>query len=262
MIKYLLLWFKFFQISLIEKMGFRANFVTEIIIEVAWALTTVFLLELIFYQVDNLAGWSKGEVFLIYALFRMSSALMAMLARKNLLKMSDLINRGELDFYILKPIDTLFHISFRQVAYERFSQFIVGGVMLVYATQLMQVHWQLEQILLMGVLIIIGGMIRYGLSMCLHLLVFWFEKVDNIIRLELTFTSVARYPRQALPLFLRFGLTFVLPIMLIAAIPAEIVLKKLAWYYLLPLLVFSLGLVGLSRLIFNLGLRSYSSVSS
>lgn len=263
MYKYLNLLRRFASASISAKMIYKANFLTEILVEIGWAMVTIFTFELIFANVDTMAGWTKMEAFFIYGLFRLVSAIFAILFRANLFALTDLVNRGDLDLILTKPVPALFYLSFHTISVERFSQLIIAIIILVYVNFQMGLSWSLFQILLFVYLVSLAVLLRYSFSMLIHLLVFWSEKLDNLFRLELSFTATARFPRQAMPWMLRQIMTFVIPMMFVAAIPAEILLEKSpAWFLITQMTIFVLGLFGLVILVSRKAIANYSSASS
>ena len=72
MTRYLTLWLKFFKNVLVREMEYKGHFLLNILVEIGWTAVLVISLELIFAQTATIAGWSKGEAFIIYALYRLT----------------------------------------------------------------------------------------------------------------------------------------------------------------------------------------------
>lgn len=262
LLRYLKLWSAFAKTSLLVKLEYKANFFLQIIVEIGWALVTVFALEIMFTQTDDISGWTKGEVFMIYAFYRLMSAMGAVIFRENIRELIVLVNSGNLDLLLTKPINTFVLVFTRHLAIDRFSQVLISLAVFYYATYILGLQFTLIKITLVIFLCLSGVFIRYGLSIIIHSLVFWLENLDNLERLELTLFGTARFPRQAFPPALRTAFTFVVPIMFAAAIPAEIFLGKsspiLLWITILLTSFISIFVYKF----FFFALRHYSSASS
>lgn len=260
--RYTKLWLSFAKNSLIREMGFKANFLVKVTLEIGWAFATIFMFEIIFYQTNTIAGWKKGEIYLIYSLFRIVSAIGSIIYRKNLSRLSHLINSGEFDYYLTKPVNIFFLSNTRYVSLDRISQTLVGIGIYLYALTFPEVPNTPKTLLLTLFFIPLGILIRFSLNVIIHLPVFLSEKLENIYRLELTFFSIARYPRGVFPPFLVKIFTFLIPVLAVAALPAEIILSKSPQYWILILLTIAITLFTISYKLFNLALRSYTSASS
>ena len=256
------LWLAFAKNSLAREMEFRGNFLFKMLMEIGWASTTIFSLEVIFSQTSSLASWSKGEVYLIYALFRISSALSAMLYRKNLFMLSRIVNKGDYDFYLTKPINTYFLTLTRYQSFDRLSQFAVGIALLVFALSFEQVRLSITYPGLIPLFIVSAVFIRLGITVIIHLPVFWTSKLGNVSRLEINLFGTARFPRHVFPPVLRSLLTFVAPVLLAASIPTEIILGKTSLLWALVVFSMAFGLFAASYLLFYQALKHYSSASS
>lgn len=243
-------------------MEFKGNFLITLVLEIAWTMVTVFTITIVFSQTNSMGGWSKGEVFLIYALFRLSSALSAMFTRGNIERLPELINTGEFDFVLVKPVNHFFFTNFRHMAIDRISQLAAGIILVWYAYSLMMIPLTLVTWLYVLFFVIIGTVIRSSISLLIHLPSFWLQQVQNFLRLELTFTTTARFPRVVYPLGLRFFLSFIVPVLFIAAVPAELILGKSSLHWLGLLLLVALCLGSVSYSLFNHALKYYSSASS
>jgi len=262
MIRYALLLAGFARISLVREMGFKTNFIIHVLVEIAWTFVTIFGLEIMFFHTDSISGWSKGEVFLIYAFYRLMSSLFALIFRNNIRAIPQLVNSGDLDILLTKPINSFFYISTRTIALDRISQIGISLLILIYASSLVSLNWTPLRLLTLVLLSLSGSLIRFAISSVIHTISIWLQKLQNLEKLELTLFGSARFPRQAFPQAYSQFMTFIIPVMFVAAIPAEIVLGRLAWWYI-PLTVFiSLASTTIAYLFFSFSLRHYSSASS
>ncbi len=260
--RYFKLWLEFARNSIIREMEFKGNFLTQILVEIGWASVSIFAFEMIFLQTETIADWTKSQVYLIYAIFRTASAFMSIITRKNIMRFSLLINSGKFDYYLTKPIDTLFYSTTRRVAFDRLSQLTVGVVLLGYSLWLGQLSIDRSILFTLLILIPAAAFIRFCIEMIIVTPIFWLQKLENITDLIFTVMGPARFPRAAFPAPMRIILTFVIPIMFVAAIPAEIVLGKLDQLFIIPFLIFSGVLFLIMRKFFNFAIRHYSSASS
>ena len=252
----------FFNQSLAAQIEYKGNFIIDMIVEFSWTLVTVFSIEMMFYHTSAIAGWSKGEVMFLYALYRLGTGFSNIVIHRNIYRFSRLINSGEFDILLTKPVSVLFHAFTRLVAIDRASQFISALSLLAYSFSLLENAIQPQQLAVLIIVIPIAALIRLCFEIILVTPVFWLQKLENISDLQIILFNPARFPRGAFPLWFNRIFTFLIPVLMVGALPAEIVLQKSS-----PVLIVSMiavaGILFVSmRAYFNFALKSYTSASS
>jgi ABC-2 type transport system permease protein len=107
-----------------------------------------------------------------------------------------------------------------------------------------------------------GGVIVYSFWMFLASLSFWFVRVENLLEIFRSMYEAGRWPVSLYPGWLRFGLTFIVPVAFATTIPAEALSGRLNSWTLVE--AFGLAVVAflLARLFWKLGLGHYSGASA
>jgi ABC-2 type transport system permease protein len=244
-------------------MEYKAHFLTNVLVEIVWTFVTLFVFEAIFTQTTSLGGWSKGEVIFLYGFYRLVSAFYYIFFRSNIDRLSYLVNSGEFDLFLTKPISILFHSTTRVTALQNFSQVILGVIILVvYGSQL---AISLTPIFLVMLLLMIVSAIlmRLSLGVIIMLPVFKLQKLENIAQLQYTFfSSMAKYPRSAFPMLFQGFFSIVIPVLFVAAIPIEVLLGKSTILMAGVVLLMALFWFMLMRYLFGITIRQYTSASS
>src|SRR3989344_8233387 len=111
MIRYLKLYYRFFTYSLHEAMIYRANFIAWGLVSIGWCIFTLLFYQLLFTHIDTIAGWTKGEVFLLQGFWFLIDAAFWGLFYTNLWELPRKINKGTLDLELAKPINKQFLLS-------------------------------------------------------------------------------------------------------------------------------------------------------
>ena len=78
-------------------------------------------------------GWGKYQFFVFLATTLLVNSLVQAFFMPNADEFSELIRTGNLDFALLKPIDTQFLISLQKIEWSALSNFVFAGVLLVYS---------------------------------------------------------------------------------------------------------------------------------
>src|SRR6185369_1519108 len=87
---------------------YRTNFITSVMVDIIWIGVEVSLFNVIYANVPTLAGWTKPQVYFFLGVFFSSDALFTMLFQRNFWNFSDLVNKGELDILLTKPVSPVF----------------------------------------------------------------------------------------------------------------------------------------------------------
>lgn len=265
----------FFRNSLVREMTFRGNFIITLLTRAFWFAAQLTLFEIIYRNVRTINDWNREEYFAFMATGMLINAIVETFFMPNCANFSELIRKGDLDFVLLKPIDTQFLISFEKVNLPMLNQVFFAGALLTYSLISLSEQGKLAggvnalNVAMYLLLIAIGVTFFYSLMIALASTSIWFGRNQGLYDFWFYVTVFARYPRSIYSgsptgEVLRFAFSYVIPILLIVTVPARVLLSKAlepSWLTVIAVAATLVGL-GLSRAIFQWSLRSYRSASS
>lgn len=273
---YLRVFLTFARNSLIRDMTFRANFLIDTISSISWMAMNLGFYILIFQYTPTLgagSGWGKYEFFLFLATGLLVNSLVQALFMTNADEFSELIRTGSLDFALLKPIDTQFLVSLQRIEWSSLGNFLFGLALMAYALFKVEYVPSFVAILLFPIYVVCGVIVLYSLMIALSATSVWLGRNHTLYDFWFYITNFARYPReiyQGWPFGtpLRWFFTFIIPVLVVINVPAQMLAKPLQpesledW--LVPPFAIVATVVGLfaSRWVFNRALLSYRSASS
>jgi ABC-2 type transport system permease protein len=262
--------------SLMRDMTYRVNFLLECISSVSWTLMNLGLFAIIYRHTDSIGtdtGWGKWQFYTFLATTWIIHSLIETLFMSNAEQFSELIRTGNLDFALLKPIDTQFLISFQRIDWSGLSNLVLGIGLLVYCQyQLGWSHLSWTAVALYPLYVICGLMILYSVMIALSATSIWLGRNQTLYDFWFYITNFSRYPMEIYQRgwgWTLWGLfTFAMPILLVINVPARILARPLdpraSWEW--PLCAFTLvaavGSVLASRWLFQRALLAYRSASS
>lgn len=258
--------------SLVRDMTFRSNFLIETVSSMAWMLMNLGFYVLIFEYTPMLGqgtGWGKYEFFIFIATTMIINSIVQAFFMPNAEEFSELIRTGNLDFALLKPIDTQFLISLQRVNWSSFANLMMAFLLMGYSFWRMNFFPSPVQVFLFLPYIACGVAILYSLMISLAATSIWLGRNQSLYDFWFYITNFSRYPMEiykgdfGTPLRLTF--TYVIPVLVVVNVPARLMAMPLQaqnW----PLLAFGLlatlfALFG-SRWVFVKALESYRSASS
>ncbi|MGZ3699175.1 MAG: ABC-2 family transporter protein, partial [Bdellovibrionota bacterium] len=113
---------------------YRTNFLTSVMTDLIWIAVEFSLFKVIYSNTSSLGGWSQEQVFFFLGIFFASDALFTTFFARNFWQFSDLVNKGELDILLTKPIHPLFLALTRWINITASFNIVLGiGIAVKYA---------------------------------------------------------------------------------------------------------------------------------
>jgi ABC-2 type transport system permease protein len=153
-------------------------------------------------------------------------------------------------------------ISLRELHLWSLVDAVLGLVVLVVAVHQQQGQVGLGQGLAFVAALVMGAVILYCFWLILSASAFWIIRVGEIVELFEGVYAAGRWPISIYPRWLRFSLTFLIPIAFAVTIPAEALTNRLTPLALLGTFGLTVLMLALARLVWFLGARHYSGASA
>ena len=266
-IRYSRLLFALARYGIARELAFRFNFVVKISVEVLWLAILLAFYKTIFAKTSVVADWSESEYLFFIGCYFALEGFIETFFLENCNEFADLVRTGDLDFYLLKPIDEQFLVTCRKIDWSTAPNFIMGAAVMGLA--LWQIGWVFDwrQVVMFGVMFGCGLAIAYSFLLLLTSTSMWFMRNQSLFEMWWLFTSLMRYPKEifnkswASPL--GWFLTFVIPILLVVNVPARVMVRAMEEPGIVGFtLVMTVILLWISRRFFKYALRLYRSASS
>lgn len=260
--EHLKLFWLFLKTSIQNDAEYRAEFFTQLFVTFLRIATQLGALWVIFSHTTSLGGWSRPQVLALLGVYNFMLGLIFTVIAPNMRQVLEDVRQGTLDFALLKPINSQFLVSARQVVVWRVTDMGFGIAMTIYASLEMAQTISLREAVLFPLMLLSGGVIVYSFWLILATTAFWFTRIENIEMIFWNVFEAGRYPIDVYPLLVRQTLTFLIPLAFITSYPA----KALGGTLALPTLLVSVSLAAAMALVsawfWRLGLSRYSSASS
>ncbi len=262
MLRYLRLFALFAYNSFLIALEYRVNFLTSLLQSALWLLWGV-LGTLVFFQFSGtLGGWTLPQALLVVGLFRIFEGLIDGVMRPNITRIVEHIQKGTLDFVLVKPVDSQFMASLRQINLLMITDLLVGFGLIGYGLWMGQIWPTPWQVLAFLFLLLCGMVTAYAIWMLVVTTAFWLVQVENVTELLTAIYETGRFPVSAYSPAIRMVLTFVIPIAFLTTFPAAALIGLLDPVYLaLAPLIAGVALLA-ARGFWRIGLRAYTSASS
>ena len=250
--------------SLIRELSFKANFILWMVVEVLWFCGQIIFFGIIFGQVDRIGDWTKWEVVLLVGTHQMIAQFFQAFFFVNLSNIPELVRMGKLDSLLVLPIDSQFAVSTKQFGLDSILNAALGGVVVLVSLVKLQITPSISAILLYTIAVIFGVVVHYSIMLTLAAISFWIVRAQGLVYGYFNFLQIARYPDVIFPRLFRFVFGWIIPVVIVANIPARILIKSAgqsAWLMLHLVIAGAIAFI-LSRIFWRFALRHYSSASS
>jgi ABC-2 type transport system permease protein len=256
------IWLAQIRYSTVREMMFKSNFILWLIVDLSWFGLQLSFIQFLYLQVNTVASWSKWGMILLVATNNLVQQLFQTFIMINLTKLPDLIRTGKLDFFLAQPGSAQFLISTRYFEPGSVVGTLVAIVVCCVACAHLTLDLSIPGLVLFPALVLFGVLIHYALLLTLMSASFWMTRAQGFINAYYNVFQIARLPREAFSGVARIAFTSVVPLLLIANVPAGTLLHGIRWNDLFGMGAVTFLLLALSTGIFRLGLRRYGSASS
>lgn len=260
--RYLRLYLHFLRFSFSKALEFRLDFTFKIIMDCIYYVVNILFFKVIYLHTPFLGGWSEDQVMVFVSGYLFIDALHMTVFSTNLWWLPSYVNKGELDYYLIRPVAPLFFLSLREFSANSFMNLLIAGGFMAYAISEYRGDYNAGDVFLFLLLILNGTILHY----CIHLLtiipVFWTHSSRGLVDLFYTMGLAMERPHRIYRGWLKLLFTVALPFSLIASFPAQIFLEGLNAETLIHLTIVSVTFWGLLAVAWKYGLKNYSSASS
>ena len=214
------------------------------------------------FRQDVELGWRPDEVLALVGVYFLAGGVIGLVIQPGMEQFIESVRDGTLDFTLTKPEDAQLLVSIQRVEIWQLIDIVLGlGVLVTALIRLGEKvgGWEASAF---AVMLVAGAVIIYSFWLILATLSFWFVRVENILEIFRSMYEAGRWPVSLYPGWLRFGLTFIVPVAFATTVPAEALTGRLTWETLLGTVVVAALLFIVSRVVWRVGLRQYSGTSA
>ncbi len=248
--------------SLLVAAQYRWDFVIDAVMSTFWTITAVIPLLVVYSGNNSIPGWTMSEALVVIGWFILLQGVLEGAINPGLTAVVDHIRKGTLDFVLLKPADAQFLVSTSRFALWRVTSVIMGLVIFGYAFSKLGRWPSALGVLEAAFLALLAIAVLYSLWILIVSLAFYVVKVDNLTYLFTSIFDAARWPSTVFRGVLSIVFTFVIPLALMTTYPAEALLGRLEARSVIGSIVGTVALAIVSRQIWLMSIRRYTSASS
>ncbi len=259
--RYLRLYASFLAHNLKNEMMYRVNFVLMVGMDVFFMGVNVAFFAIVYANVTTIGGWTFHQTLILIGSVGLVREAAYLLFRQGFLELGDYVRTGQFDVLLVKPVRPNVHLGFRHVSLtESLGEGLMGAALVAYGFTHSNAPWAAVPLYigLLGVSLTI----YYAFCLGINSAVFWIVKSQELNTIVYTFMETARYPRDIYRGLGKVIFTFVIPVSLIATVPASVLTGRLDWGLIALAVGVAAGMMTVATAVWRISIRHYSSASS
>ena len=250
------------RVGVMNDLQYRVNFALQVLQSILAVAVGLIVFQLVFSHTQELNGWTHSELLAILGVQSVMAGVVHAVIQPNMMRLSEEVQDGKLDHALTKPVDAQMLISVRQVQLWQAVDIPIGAVIIGFALARLGGNVGVLDALAFAVALAFGAVLLYCFWLVLATGSFWVVRMWFLPELFEGIFQTGRFPIGIYPDWLRFGITFLVPIAFAITVPAEAVTSRLDWQTLLFAAVFTVVAFALSRWFWRFGLRRYTGASA
>ena len=252
----------YFRVALAGEVAYRVNFFFQLLQSLVSLVVAIAGRGVVFTYTDALGGWGQEEILALIGVYLLVGGGIGLVIQPGMQAFIESVRDGTLDFTLTKPEDAQLLISIRGVNIWSLIDIMLGLGVLVYALARLGEAVGVVQTGEFLLMLTAGGVIIYSFFLILATLSFWFVRVENLLTIFQSMYEAGRWPVSLYPGWLRYGLTFIVPVAFATTVPAEALTGRVTWVTMAIAVGIAVFLLIVSRYFWRAGLRHYSGTSA
>jgi ABC-2 type transport system permease protein len=252
----------YFRVNVLNETAYRVNFFVQLFQSLLELGTALGGLAVIFTYTAALGTWRPDEMLALVGVYFLVGGVISLVIQPGMSALIDSVRDGTLDFTLTKPEDAQLLVSIQRIAIWSLLDLLMGaGVLGTALVRLRELIGTVQAVEFVGMLLA-GGVIVYSFWLILASLSFWLVRVENLLEIFQSMYQAGRWPISLYPGWLRFGLTFIVPVAFATTVPTEALTGRLGGSTLLEAVGLAILLFVVARVIWGLGLKRYAGASA
>jgi ABC-2 type transport system permease protein len=252
----------FLRVGVMGEAAYPANFLASLLNSVLEVATALAGLAIVFSRTATLGSWRPDELVALVGVYVLVGGVIGLVIQPGMEQLTSAVRDGTLDFTLTKPEDSQVLVSVWRVEIWKAIDIVIGLGVLAVALIRLGARLGFGQAAAFVAALAAGIVIVYSFWLILATTAFWFVRIENILVIFQSVYEAGRWPVGIYPAWLRFALTFLVPVAFAITVPAQALAGRLSAPVLSGAWAFAGILFAVARAFWRLGVRHYSGASS
>jgi len=254
--------FVFLRLGALNELQYRANFFVAAFQALLSVGVGIVVLLLVYSHTTSLNGWSESELLVVLGVQLLLGGIVTTAIQPNMQQLTDDVQQGKLDFLLTKPEDAQMLVSLRVVQIWQSVDVLSGAIVVAVGAARVGAGLGVVQALAFVGLLLLGAFLLYCFWLILATGSFWIIDMWFLANLWDGVFQTGRWPIGIYPGWLRYSMTYLIPIGFAVTVPAQALTGRLQWSTVGLAVGFAVVLGAFTRWFWRFGLRRYAGASA
>lgn len=177
---YLSLCLEYFKLNARKLWEFRISFFSGVIAQAISYASEFLILWIMIDKFKTLKGWNSYEILFLYALSLLSYAFAATFSFDFCTKLPSLIEKGEFDVILTKPLNQFAYIIIKHINHGYISHILVSIAIIIYSLAKLHITFTILKLLYLIMGILGASLIQAAALVITALPAFWIIQSESI----------------------------------------------------------------------------------
>ena len=248
--------------SFMKMSAYRFDFFLGFVSTAAYNVGAVLFLKFILAKIDSLAGWDVYDMIFMYGFGQFWTYAYFFITFPNSYDFNSLISEGDMDFILLKPVNSMFMAMFRKVDFLALIAFIQPLAIVYYAISNKQYNITPLSILIALILIVLATILTHLVETIFCSTAFWIVH-NEFSQMFFRTAPIATYPYEIFNnKYAKFIFFTIVPYALIINVPFRTLINQVDYRLISLMIAVVIFFFILAQFVWKQGLKRYQSASS
>jgi ABC-2 type transport system permease protein len=252
----------YLRLGVLNEMQYRANFFIAVFQSLLAVAVGLIVLALVYSHTTTLNGWTESELLVVVGVQILLGGVIHSAIQPNMQQLVDEVRDGKLDFLLTKPEDAQALVSLRKVEIWEAVDIVSGSVIVVVGALRISHGVGVAHAIAFVALLALGALLLYCFWLILATGSFWVINLGYLAELFEGVYQTGRWPIGVYPGWLRYSMTYLVPIGFAVTVPAQALTDRLHLATVGVAIGFGVAIAAFARWFWRVGLRRYSGASA
>lgn len=212
---------RFLRTYMRTQLEYRFSFFGDIFVNMMTFITLYSSFWVMFNAFHTMDGWNYWEVVFLYNLNLLTYAISSLFFWGPMKQLERMVRSGEFDQFLVRPLEPLKLLVFRQFQHTFLGHILVAGTVLAICTIRLDIHWTIGNIAFLLFSVLGGTLIQAGIIITAASSAFWVVRSGTIVDISIYgIRNFINYPISIYGRSIQLLLTFVIPYAFVNYYPA------------------------------------------
>ncbi|MEK3916955.1 ABC transporter permease [Paenibacillus sp. FSL H7-0331] len=260
--KYGYIYLIFVKNCFIAQMEYRINFLFANTIEIAYLCIKLIYVLVAFRVGVVINGYTPDALLMYVGSFTMMTGFYCLFFYSNFMMLSNHIRDGTLDMLITKPVSLQFIATLRRIDFGySFTNVVAGIAMIVIGWSRMGIPVTPVKVFGFIAFIFVGVVLKYAIFLIPSLISFWTVNTNAVNQMSTAIWDMNHVPMNIYGRSIQQAGMFLFPVFIITNFSPLYAMDKLDISYMVWFIAAPIVFLFISRKLWNVAIRSYTSAS-